>query len=313
MEKIKLGKNVVYKQENESIYATCAGQVSIANDGKINVFDVFEVKGDVDLKTGSIDFVGNVIIKGSVPAGFKVHARGDIMIGGSVEAAEIVADGSITIAHGITTDNKGFVKAGKDIKTPFIVNSLVEAGGDVVVSQYIMHSQVKAGGHIECIEKKGIIVGGNIQAGKYIRAKIIGNHVNTATFLTAGAKPSVVNRYKDIHVEFKELGDSIDKADKALQVLEQMEKRMGHLPPDRIKLKFQLKNTKLVSTKKIEEMKLELEEIEEELSSIKDSYIESLENIYSGTKVEIGKFHTYVHNDLKRVKYFIEDNEIHYI
>src|SRR5690606_32591089 len=74
--RFKIGKNVVLNQEGNALYAAIDGLISLTEDGKVNVFPVYEVKGDVDYSVGNIDFVGTVVIRGNVLTGFKVKAAG---------------------------------------------------------------------------------------------------------------------------------------------------------------------------------------------------------------------------------------------
>ncbi len=44
------------------------------------VYQVHEVKGDVDISTGNITFVGDVVVQGSVKEGMKVEAGNSVEI-----------------------------------------------------------------------------------------------------------------------------------------------------------------------------------------------------------------------------------------
>ena len=74
---IPLGKNVHVGDDGATIIADMNGQVVVVS-GKINVEPVYTVKGNVDLKTGNIIFLGTVIINGNVEDGFSVKAAGNI-------------------------------------------------------------------------------------------------------------------------------------------------------------------------------------------------------------------------------------------
>lgn len=93
----KVGKNVLIDQDETSMYAAMDGLVTLTEKGKVNVFPVYEVNGDVDYSTGNIDFVGTVVIRGNVLTGFTVKSAGDIRVVGGVEGAELISGGSIEI------------------------------------------------------------------------------------------------------------------------------------------------------------------------------------------------------------------------
>jgi uncharacterized protein (DUF342 family) len=308
--KAKLGKNVVIDHGTQAVYAMVSGQVSFTEGDKINVFPIYEVPGDLDLSIGNIDFVGNVIIKGNVPTGFKVKAKGDIRIGGGVEGGELDAEGSIEIMSGITAQHKGYVRAGQDIKTNFINNGNVTAGGSVIVSQSIMHSTVNAGVGIECMGQKGLIVGGSFQVGKSLKCRTIGNMMSTPTTVEIGMNPKSANRLKEVHHLLKEHTLTVQKTDQALVVLGQLMTKLGHLSPDKKELQLKLTNTKLEMEKEIKQLLLESKEIEEELQEVASSTIEVTGIAHPGTKLVFGKYIKYIKDNEKSVKYSLVHNEI---
>ena len=61
------------------MYSLKNGAVNYVGDS-IAVYDVMEVKGDVDFNIGNIDFNGYVNIKGTIEENFSVKARDDIEI-----------------------------------------------------------------------------------------------------------------------------------------------------------------------------------------------------------------------------------------
>ena len=100
------------------------------------MFPVFEVKGDLDLNTGNIDFIGNVMIDGNVPSGYEIKAGGDVKITGLVEGATIEAQGSIHISGGIAGQKKAVVRAGVDLQTQYVNQAIIFAGNDIQVDQF---------------------------------------------------------------------------------------------------------------------------------------------------------------------------------
>src|SRR5690606_27653982 len=111
---------------------------------------VYEVSGDLDMKTGNIDFVGNVVIRGNVPNGFEIKAKGDIHVYGTVESAFLYSEGSIFVNAGIVGQGNGKIYAKNNLHTTFINQGNIEVENDVHVSQSILHSTVIAGGSIYC-------------------------------------------------------------------------------------------------------------------------------------------------------------------
>lgn len=108
------GKIIKAKKKN-SVKVKCSNGCTLENnriiaivDGipkyKNNIFEVsevYEVKNNVDLSTGSIKFDGTVLIYGSVMEGMKVEGGAGIEVYKNVSGAEIISTGDITIGGNI--------------------------------------------------------------------------------------------------------------------------------------------------------------------------------------------------------------------
>ncbi|WP_379151402.1 FapA family protein [Paenibacillus sp. sgz5001063] len=305
----KVGKNVLVDQEETAMYAAIDGLITLTDKGKINVFPIYEVNGDVDYSTGNIDFVGTVVIRGNVLTGFTVKSAGDIRVIGGVEGAELISGGSIEITGGIIGYNKGLVSAGKNVKVSFIQDGNVVAGEDVIVSQSVMHSNIKAGRDVLCSGTKGLIVGGVVQAGERVVARTIGNTMSTATAIEVGVVPQLRNEINDLRQELRQLLDNEDKTNKALYLLNQLANN-GQLSPDKVALRVKLnatKNSHMREEKKLKERVLEIEKILEDTGRAK---VEVIKTIYGGSKIVIGRYTRFVKDTTERVTFIYSDGDI---
>jgi len=305
----KLGKNVVLDDEKVRMYAVIDGMVTFTDRDKVNVFPVFEVNGDVDYRTGNIDFVGNVVVRGNVMNGFVVKAEGDIRITGSVEGAEVAASGSIDILEGIVGHGKGFVKAGKSVKCSFILDGNVEAGEDVIVGQSIMHSTVRASKSVICAGAKGLIVGGIVQAGESIVARTVGNMTHTPTTLEVGVLPNERNELSELNKQLKAIKDNLVKTDSALKILEPLAKA-NQLTPDRREMfdKFRLTKQQLqVNEAEIIER---IEELERIFETVDQAKVEIKGSIFGGSRIVIGRFTRFIKDTQNQVVFRFENGEI---
>ncbi|TMP80023.1 DUF342 domain-containing protein [Pseudoalteromonas phenolica] len=77
------------------LVATTSGCPSEINNG-MRVDDVFVIE-EVSVKSGHIEFDGSVVVSKNVEPGMKIISKGDVTVLGSVESAEIHADGYIEI------------------------------------------------------------------------------------------------------------------------------------------------------------------------------------------------------------------------
>lgn len=153
-----------------------------------------------------------------------------------MEGAELISGGSIEITGGIIGYNKGLVNAGKNVKVSFIQDGNVVAGEDVIVSQSIMHSNIRAGRDVLCNGAKGLIVGGIVQAGDKVVARTIGNTMSTATAVEVGVVPELRNEINELRQELRQLLENEDKTNKALYLLNQLANN-GQLSPDKVALR----------------------------------------------------------------------------
>ncbi|WP_340024083.1 FapA family protein [Paenibacillus sp. FSL K6-1096] len=307
--RFKVGKNVLVDQEETSMYAAIDGLVTLTDKGKINVFPVYEVNGDVDYSTGNIDFVGTVVIRGNVLTGFTVKSAGDIRVVGGVEGAELISGGSIEITGGIIGYNKGLVNAGQNVKVSFIQDGNVVAGEDIIVSQSIMHSNIRAGRDVLCNGSKGLIVGGIVQAGDRVVARTIGNTMSTATAIEVGVVPELRNEMNELRQELRQLLENEDKTNKALYLLGQLANN-GQLPPDKVALRVKLNATKqshLREEKRIKERVLEIERMLEDTGRAR---VDVIKTIYGGSKIVIGRYTRFVKDPTERVSFIYSEGDI---
>ncbi|MDP4097516.1 FapA family protein [Paenibacillus sp. P96] len=307
--RFKVGKNVVVHPEGSALYAAIDGMVTMTDQDKINVFPVYEINGDVDYSIGNINFVGTVVIRGNVLTGFRVKADGDIRVVGGVEGAELEAAGSIEITEGIIGYHKGLVKAGYNVKCSFIQDGNVTAGADIIVSQSIMHSNLRAGKQVLCSGAKGLIVGGSIQAGEKVEARTIGNTMSTVTSIEVGVLPELRNELADLRNLLKEQTVSLDKTSKALNILDQLA-AAGQLTPDKVTMRMKLKATKVSTEQEKSENRERMLEIERMLEDTDTARVEVRNMIYSGSKIVIGRYTKYIKDPVQRMVFHHHDGDI---
>ncbi|GGD68166.1 DUF342 domain-containing protein [Paenibacillus nasutitermitis] len=305
----KMGKNVVLGPEQNALYAAIDGLITMTDKTKINVFPVYEVNGDIDYKIGNIDFVGTVVVRGNVLTGFRIKAAGDIRVIGGVEGAELDSDGSIEVTGGILASNKGYVRAGKNVKSSFIQDGNVTAAEDVLVTQSIMHSHVKAGMNVICSGAKGLIVGGTIQAGERVVARVIGNTMSTVTAIEVGVRPELRTELLDLRRQVKQLYDNLDKTEKALTLLDQLA-AVGQLAPDKLGMRIKLGATKRQTTEEVAGYRERILDIEKSLEDTDNARVDAVNIIYGGTKIVIGRYTRFVKDAIERISFRYSEGDI---
>ncbi|MNW55066.1 hypothetical protein D3C74_327050 [compost metagenome] len=221
----------------------------------------------------------------------------------------MIADGSIEITGGIIGYNKGLIKAGHNIKSSFIQDGNVQAGEDVIVSQSIMHSNIRAGRDVICSGAKGLIVGGNIQAGEKVVARIIGNPMSTTTSIEVGALPELRGELQELRQQVKDQLANLDKTEKALTLLDQLAS-MGKLTPDKVEMRSKLNMTKKSNMQELNLMKERMLSIEKALEDTGKARVDVLKMIYGGSKIVIGRYTKYIKEPISRMSFYFSEGDI---
>lgn len=304
--RMQAGKNVLFHLEQ--FFATTDGQISIT-DKAIHVNPVYEVRGDLDMKTGNIDFIGNVVIRGNVPTGYQIKAGGDIKVYGLVEGAILEATGSIIVSGGISGENRGKVVAGANIQAAYMNQANVTAGADIIVTSSIMHSEVTAVGCIHC--ENGSIIGGKITAESHLFAKEIGNHLFTKTYLFIGSETNLVEKEQAIRTEIKKLTETIKKLNMIERKFERA-KQAGSLSQQQLLLLSKQKVTINQLTEQLFEKDEELKEIE---AAIQEESIPTVcvrDTVYPNTHIQFGKYAKVIQKEHQNAKFWFDEGDIRF-
>jgi uncharacterized protein (DUF342 family) len=311
---LPLGKNVHLGDDDLTIYADINGQVVVVNN-KINVEPVYNVKGNVDIKTGNIIFLGTVMISGNVEAGFSVKATGNIDVRGTVEKAELDAEGDIIVHQGITGKGAGIVRAGRSLWARFIENTSVEAGNMVVASDGIINSQVDAYTRIVCQGKRAHIVGGRLRATNEIAAETLGSPTSgTETICEVGYDPKCKEKLEKLTANKDVLVKQLDEIRLNLQTLANIKKQQKTLSEDKEIFLKELQD-------KQNELMEDLHKINEEILSAQEilsgitvrGRVSASSKVYPGVKIAIRDIREEVRNELKAVTFILDDDLIRVI
>lgn len=302
---IRVGNNVVMKENR--YYSTIDGQASLTNT-KISVNPVFEVKGDIDLRIGNIDFIGNVLINGNVHSGYKVKAGGDIRITGLVEGALLEAVGNVVITGGVAGANRGKVVAGGNVFAAYFNQADIYAEQSVSVEKSILHSCVKAGESIIC--KKGTVIGGSLTAGRDIHIKELGNHAYTKTSVNVGQDSSCHDEEQQYRFKNAQALEIIKKLNDIEQKLVQRAKEKGMFTEEVKQLILKQRSTKKQLQKDIVNFEGRLSDLEKERTEKLTSCIYIYETAYPNSSINFGKYTRRLQTQHQFVKFYFANGEI---
>lgn len=177
------------------------------DQNKVSVIKSITINGDVDFSVGNIDFPGKVLITGHVMEGFKVQADDDIEVSGGVDDATVISrNGSVFVHKGIIGRGKGMVIARKNVEAKFIQECVVEAGQDIIVNEYVIRCDMKAGNSVLLQGYKGRIMGNNnIVAKTRIKAAKIQNASGLHLVVEGIDRARYYERVKEMNDKIRDL------------------------------------------------------------------------------------------------------------
>jgi uncharacterized protein (DUF342 family) len=306
-----LGKNVRAGEDGVTIIADMNGQVIVSN-GNINVEPVYTVQGNVGVKTGNIIFLGTVFITGNVEEGFSVKAAGNIEIKGTVEKAELDAEGDIIVHQGITGKGDNVIRSGRSIWARFIENAQVEAGNMIVISDGIINSKVDAFRKIICQGKRASIVGGRLRATEEINAKSIGSPTSgTETVCEVGFDPKSKQRLEILEAQNILIDKQLEELQLNIQTLINIKKQRMSLPEDKEAYLDELMDKRQELNGEFQKNKDEMERLHSFLRNLEGrGRISAFEKVFPGVRITIRDIKEDVKTDYKSVTFILENGLI---
>jgi len=307
---LPVGRGTVMSEDKLHLYAEFDGNVVIKG-GKLSVNQLFEVRSDVDYGVGNIDFIGPVIVHGSVREGFEVRSGNDILINGVVEGATLNSEGSTTIKVGVRGTGKAVITAKGDVNAGYIDQARVRSGHNIAVAEAIMHSDVGAHGEIVAMgSSKGKIVGGTIQAGREVLCEMLGSEMGTKTDVIVGELPELAEERKRSQENLKVFEDQLEKIDANISFLKKLEQQ-GQLSEDKRETLARLTKTKFQLKAQHETTKKRLAELESAAEENKMSGRVRVKNTcHPGVTVSIRGIRYIVRETLRFTKFVYEDGEV---
>ena len=281
---------------NPDVYvAEMEGKIEV-RDNKVDIKNVHEIMGDVDLVTGRIEFFGDVIISGSVSRGVVIRAGRNIVIRGTVEAVNMYAGGDIILERGIQGGQEAKLVAKGSVFADFIEHAEVHAKGSVSANS-ILNSYIYADDKVIASGKKGVIIGGYVHGLKGVEAGTLGNEVEVKTTVHAGYEKETYDKFVGMKSKEEaaqaELSETVDSMAGILRM-----KRLGSNSITKAD-----ENKLSVLNKKKDECFLKLDEIRQEKQRLADQ----IENGKGATIITEGNVYRGVTVSVEDCQYFVEE------
>ena len=197
----------------------------------------------------------------------KVHATGDIVIGGVVDGAFLDAGGDIHVGGGVIA--KSQVRAGGAVSARFVEGSHVFAGTAISVDDTALQSELQANNQIVVGVKspeRGRLAGGSARAMMLIRAPLLGSATSGVTSLLLGVNPVLEAQYQEILHKVEKQKAEEENLEKVIKHLSKVGDKGGMLERAKHSWQQALKNWGALMT--------ERDELEKQMALIAEARVE---------------------------------------
>lgn len=284
-----------------------------AIDGKIErhknriiILPILEINGDVG--TGNIDFVGDVVIHGSVKTGARIRAAKSITIDGVCEGCVLEAGNDLILRKGMIGMGKARIIVKGNLFAKFMEYTDVEVDGFVEADSAINCNVVSNdkvifnGGHAS-------IVGGKVYGCAGIEVQNLGNDAFIKTEVHVGV-------HKKIKIKIAELEKLVDQKQMLLNNInagiKQIEQMMGSAA-DGMNLeekKLALVRAKIEKTAELTEDKEELERLKGIVERSTGATVQVLEHVYPNVEVCINNSKLVTKEEFDKIEFKEKDKAV---
>ncbi len=301
------GKGFVRSEDNKSYTSTMNGKIEMKNN-RILISDVHEVHGDVGLKTGNIDFRGDVIIHGNVPTGAIIRATGSVTIDGTVEGALIDAHKDVIIRGGMLGAGRGIIITKGNLIAKFLEYTKVKAHGSITTDSLI-NCNITSYDKVFLKGKHASIVGGTVHAATGVEAFNFGNEYGVKTEIYAGVNFEVKKQITYHENCIIEAQDMIDKIGIGIKQLDDAISAGADIPPNDPR-KASLLRTKIVKQAEVASHTQQLNEMNTVVECAQGASINVIQDVYTGVIIGINDALHQVKEQQTSVAFFERDGRI---
>lgn len=301
-EVVENGKSVLYSRINGAVHYT-GDRISVSNH--------LEIDGNVDFKTGNINFDGYLTIKGTVEDSFSVVASKDIEIlsdYGIGSVKEIRSnDGSVFIRGGIAGNNKAAIYSKKNVYTKFVSDAKIECEGSVHIGFYCLNSTIKAK-EVILDSPRGQIIGGNIDAEIRVVASTIGSPAEKRTFINVSGfdRAALTENYNKLCNDMEMLRNKLAKAKAEVSVYGDT----SLLTPEQTKVYDGIKENYFRIKDMLKKCEEDYKVIRGYLKTHGEGEVVVLKKIYPNTQLVIKKVVKEITAPVISTTFFIQDMEL---
>jgi len=178
--KLRIGPNLRMASDGR-VYAAQPGVVIYVPEKTLDIVQQHLHRGDVDLRSGSLEMQGSLIVGGTVQRLFFARATGDVEVQGGVESGSVYSTKAIRIRGGVRGGESGMVCAEGNVSARNAEGAHMLCGGTLKLDTAI-NSELCA----VKIEIARVVRGGAAQSESSLTVRDAGAAHGGATLLAAG-------------------------------------------------------------------------------------------------------------------------------
>ncbi|MCG8687607.1 MAG: FapA family protein [Desulfobacterales bacterium] len=245
---LRFKTGVICSEDDLKLFSEISGHPKLDLSGNIQVTETFVAPKDVNYQTGHLDYSGNVVVKGTLKAGFMV--RGEEVRINTVDGGDIYAKGDVIIINGA---NDARIYTRGNIKAKFIQNSEIFCLGNLTVDKEIVDSRIETSGSVTI--PNGEVISSKIKCNKGLVTRHLGTDKSVPNVVTLGVDAFTTKELKAIR---KKIAAGEQKAIKFREKIESLKKDTSNLRQATTRLAHELDRARdegLALQKKQQELK----------------------------------------------------------
>jgi uncharacterized protein (DUF342 family) len=301
------GKGFERSEDNHIYTASLTGKIEF-NNNRIQILPVYEIYGNVDLKTGNIDFRGDVLVHGNVISGTSIKATGSITIDGTAEACGLEAGKDIILRGGFLGAYRGTIRGKGNVFAKFLEYADVDVEG-FIEADSALDCNISCKDKIYMKGKRAAIVGGDVYGVRGVEAYCFGNENELKTKVKAGTLKETLQEIERTKTKIKEITELINKISSGLKKFDDLaiEKNVDLKNDER---RVALLRTRITKQAELSAEKEHLEYLKSITERAQGAKVRALREVHPGVTISINDNKVRVKELQQAVEYVLHEDKV---
>ncbi len=277
-------------------------------DGKIEkhknrilILPILEINGDVDVGTGNIDFIGDVLIHGNIKVGAYIRATQSVTVDGIAEACTLEAGKDIILRGGMIGSGKARIIAKGNLYARFMEYTYADITGFVEADSAVNCTIISTD---KVLFNKGhaSIVGGSVYGCAGIEVEKLGNDAFIKTEVHVGVHKKLRIKIAELERNISQQQQTLDSINVGIKQIEALIDKAADTE-DLEEKKMSLVRVKIEKSADIKKHKEELGRLQSIVERSADATVKVLEEAYPNVEVWINNSKAVTKEQVKTVEF----------